>query len=79
MRSHCEVRKYKKMNIAQNWRLNDQRYALKGVRCEGCNQVLFPPREVCPDCRERAEQQKAAERMEAKLAERVAVEVEVRR
>lgn len=65
------------MNIAQNWRLNGQRYALKGVRCEGCKQVLFPPREVCPYCRERAEQRKAAERMEAKLAERVVTEIQV--
>ena len=38
------------MHIAQNWRLNAQRYALKGVRCEKCQKVSFPPREVCPYC-----------------------------
>lgn len=38
------------MNIAQNWRLNNQRYALQGARCEVCNEVTFPPREVCPKC-----------------------------
>jgi uncharacterized OB-fold protein len=47
------------MNIAQNWRLNEQRYALKGARCEKCDKVSFPPREVCPHCRE--EELKAAE------------------
>jgi uncharacterized OB-fold protein len=38
------------MNIAQNWRLNDQRYTLQGARCEVCQQVSFPPRDVCPKC-----------------------------
>ena len=38
------------MHIAQNWRLNGQRYAMKGVRCETCQKVIFPPREVCPYC-----------------------------
>jgi uncharacterized OB-fold protein len=38
------------MHIAQNWRLNAQRYAMKGVRCEKCQKVSFPPREVCPYC-----------------------------
>ncbi len=38
------------MHIAQNWRLNAQRYSMKGVRCEHCQRVLFPPREVCPYC-----------------------------
>ena len=38
------------MHVAQNWRLNAQRYALKGVRCHHCQKVIFPPREVCPYC-----------------------------
>ncbi len=38
------------MHVAQNWRLNAQRYAMKGVRCEKCQTVIFPPREVCPHC-----------------------------
>ncbi len=42
------------MHVAQNWRLNAQRYALKGVRCEICGKVSFPPREICPYCQEAA-------------------------
>jgi uncharacterized OB-fold protein len=38
------------MQIAQNWRLKGQRYALKGTQCDNCGKVQFPPREVCPHC-----------------------------
>ncbi len=38
------------MHIAQNWRINAQRYSMKGHRCEKCQKVTFPPREVCPYC-----------------------------
>jgi len=38
------------MHIAQNWRIRQTRYALKGVRCETCDTVLFPARTVCPHC-----------------------------
>ncbi len=38
------------MHIAQNWRLNGQRYALKAVKCEQCEAILFPARAVCPHC-----------------------------
>ncbi|MEP7286506.1 MAG: zinc ribbon domain-containing protein [Chloroflexota bacterium] len=38
------------MQIAQNWRLKNQRYALKGTQCQHCNKAIFPPREVCPYC-----------------------------
>ncbi len=38
------------MHIAQNWRLNAQRYALQGVKCDSCGTILFPPRAVCPQC-----------------------------
>lgn len=50
------------MHIAQNWRINAQRYALKGLRCEKCQQVTFPPREVCPYCAavDQAAEQKTA-------------------
>lgn len=37
-------------HIAQNWRINAQRYALKGSRCEECQVVAFPPRQVCTSC-----------------------------
>lgn len=38
------------MHVAQNWRINAQRYSMKGHRCEKCQKVSFPPREVCPYC-----------------------------
>jgi uncharacterized OB-fold protein len=49
------------MHVAQNWRLNAQRYALKGVRCEICGKVSFPPREICPHCQVAALNLKAAQ------------------
>jgi uncharacterized OB-fold protein len=44
------------MHVAQNWRLNGQRYAMKGVRCEKCEKNIFPPREVCPYCQQAAQE-----------------------
>jgi uncharacterized OB-fold protein len=38
------------MHIAQNWRLNTQRYTLTGEKCPHCGHYIFPPRDVCPDC-----------------------------
>ena len=38
------------MHIAQTWRLKNQRYEMKGVKCENCQKAIFPPREVCPYC-----------------------------
>ncbi len=58
------------MHIAQNWRLKGQRYALKGIRCEVCQSVHFPPRAVCPTCRERA----AEGREQALVAVKVSAE-----
>ncbi|HVO42802.1 MAG TPA: zinc ribbon domain-containing protein [Aggregatilineales bacterium] len=40
------------MHIAQNWRLNGQRYSLKGARCQHCDKVIFPARDVCPYCQQ---------------------------
>lgn len=58
------------MHIAQNWRLKGQRYALKAIRCEACQSVYFPPRLVCPACRERA----AEARQEAPVAVKIGAE-----
>jgi uncharacterized OB-fold protein len=44
------------MNIAQNWRMNGQRYALKGNRCAQCGAVHAVPRTVCPECQSTAPQ-----------------------
>ena len=41
------------MRIAQTWRLKGQRYALQGSKCQNCQNVMFPPREVCPHCQAR--------------------------
>lgn len=38
------------MHIAQNWRLNAQRYALIGEKCPHCGKCIFPPRDKCPYC-----------------------------
>jgi uncharacterized OB-fold protein len=38
------------MNIAQNWRMNAQRYAMQGIQCEECGATHIVPREVCPNC-----------------------------
>ncbi len=36
--------------IPRNWRLQQQRYRLTGQVCEHCNEMVFPPRTVCPKC-----------------------------
>jgi uncharacterized protein len=38
------------MNIAQNWRLADQRYQMVGEECPHCGIKIFPPRDACPNC-----------------------------
>ena len=58
------------MHIAQNWRLKAQRYALKAIRCENCQTVYFPPRHICPACRERA----AESRQESPIVVKVGAE-----
>ncbi len=53
------------MNIAQNWRLNGQRYALQGIKCESCGTVHATLREICPVC---AAQEQAAYTFEKPVA-----------
>ena len=36
--------------IARHWRLKSQRYQLVGEVCPNCNEKMFPPRDVCPEC-----------------------------
>ncbi len=38
------------MEIPRNWRLKQQRYALVGEQCPHCQELIFPPRDVCPAC-----------------------------
>jgi len=39
---------------AEHWRLNKQRYSLVGEVCRDCDEKIFPPRDLCPDCGEEA-------------------------
>ena len=42
------------MQIPRYWRAQTQRYSLTGEICMQCGARLFPPRDVCPECRELA-------------------------
>jgi len=33
------------------WRLQESKYRLIGTKCTACNQLYFPPRNLCPTCR----------------------------
>jgi hypothetical protein len=43
------------MEVPRHWRLAKQRYALVGEVCSNCDHKIFPPRDICPDCGEDAE------------------------
>lgn len=34
------------------WRKIPKRYNLVGSKCQDCGRIFFPPRKICPDCRE---------------------------
>jgi uncharacterized OB-fold protein len=42
------------MHTPRYWRAQNQRYSLAGEICKQCGARLFPPRDVCPECRELA-------------------------
>jgi uncharacterized OB-fold protein len=42
------------MEVSRHWRLKKQRYSLVGEVCPHCEHKIFPPRDICPDCREDA-------------------------
>jgi hypothetical protein len=42
------------MEISRHWRLRQQRYALVGEVCPHCEEKIFPPRDVCPNCAQEA-------------------------
>jgi len=33
------------------WREIPQRYRLEAAKCTQCGKILFPPRQICPDCK----------------------------
>ena len=43
------------MEISRHWRLAKQRYALVGEVCPNCEHKIFPPRDICPDRGEEAQ------------------------
>lgn len=47
------------MEVPRHWRLKNQRYQLIGEVCPHCQARLFPPRDVCPECRQEAKTQYA--------------------
>jgi uncharacterized OB-fold protein len=42
------------MEVSRHWRLKRQRYTLVGEICPHCEEKIFPPRDICPDCGEEA-------------------------
>jgi uncharacterized OB-fold protein len=38
------------MEISRHWRLQQQRYGLVGEICPHCEEKIFPPRDICPNC-----------------------------
>ncbi|MFN2203137.1 MAG: zinc ribbon domain-containing protein [Caldilineaceae bacterium] len=38
------------MSVPIQWRTKKQRYSLRGSVCPVCSNVMFPPRDVCPNC-----------------------------
>lgn len=38
------------MEIPRHWRLKQQRYSLVGEICPHCDNKIFPPRDICPNC-----------------------------
>ena len=42
------------MEVSRHWRLKKQRYTLVGEVCPHCDEKIFPPRDICPDCGEEA-------------------------
>ena len=36
--------------LSRMWREMPSRYRMQGDRCGSCDQVYFPPREICPVC-----------------------------
>ncbi len=39
------------MSSPKYWREIPQRYRLEALKCKNCGYIAFPPREICPECR----------------------------
>lgn len=42
------------MAVPNLWRTKEQRYRLQGEVCPTCSNTIFPPKRVCPHCRQGA-------------------------
>ena len=42
-----------KSSVPLFWRLKKSKYNLIGTRCGTCNEVFFPKKNLCPNCRRR--------------------------
>ena len=42
--------------VAHDWRLRGQRYRLEGEICNHCGEKIFPPRDICPACKQPAKE-----------------------
>jgi uncharacterized protein len=42
--------------VVNDWRLRGQRYRLEGEVCDHCGEVVFPPRDICPACKQPAKE-----------------------
>lgn len=40
------------MEVARFWRSQAQRMRLVGEKCDKCGEYIFPPRDICPRCRQ---------------------------
>jgi len=36
------------MELSRHWRLQGIKYELRGEKCGGCGDKIFPPRDICP-------------------------------
>ena len=45
------------MEISRHWRLQRYRYGLIGEVCPKCQEKIFPPRDVCPNCSQEAKEE----------------------
>lgn len=41
------------MSAARYWREIPRRYRMEAEKCTGCGYVAFPPRRICPKCKNR--------------------------